>query len=465
MTAFAPETLPLSHLRPPQDNDLIRLAALPRIPDLGYLNPVPMKNRIFPCLLVLFFSFTAVFGQTTYRALFLGNSYTNNNNLPNIVRSLTLAGGDSMVTDKNTPGGYTFQGHSTNSTTLNKIAAGNWDFVVLQEQSQRPAFSQGQVATEVYPYAKALVDSARFHNDCVEPVFYMTWGRKYGDQQNCAILPYLCSFEGMQLALKQSYLQMAVDNQSTAAPVGMAWWSAMLQDTTLELFAGDGSHPNFRGSYLTACVFYGTMIRKSPIGLNYYGSLDSTMATFLQTVAHHTVFDSLSQWQIGHADVVADFSSSSNGQGIAQFTDQSTNATSWNWDFGDGGNSSLVNPSHTYNQNGTYSVTLIATDGCTSDTSTQTLTVQLVGIEDEIGTFLVVAPQPAEDWFRVEWTDEIKPSGLWVSDLQGRKVLEVRLDHIQVNSQIVNSNILSSGNYLLTLKGEQGLWTRKLVVR
>lgn len=53
-----------------------------------------------------------------------------------------------------------------------------------------------------------------------------------------------------------------------------------------------------------------------------------------------------------------------------QFTDQSTSnagsINSWNWDFGDGVLSNIQNPSHTYNQIGTYNVTLKAatSKGC-----------------------------------------------------------------------------------------------------
>lgn len=41
-----------------------------------------------------------------------------------------------------------------------------------------------------------------------------------------------------------------------------------------------------------------------------------------------------------------------------QFTDISENATSWIWDFGDGNNSTEQNPTHVYNKEGTYIVSL-----------------------------------------------------------------------------------------------------------
>lgn len=53
-----------------------------------------------------------------------------------------------------------------------------------------------------------------------------------------------------------------------------------------------------------------------------------------------------------------------------------TNIQSWNWNFGDGGTSTAVNPSHTFNTSGTFPVTLIITDNYScKDTVTKTITV------------------------------------------------------------------------------------------
>jgi PKD repeat protein len=55
------------------------------------------------------------------------------------------------------------------------------------------------------------------------------------------------------------------------------------------------------------------------------------------------------------------------------FTDQSTgDITSWSWDFGDGATSTEQNPSHTYTDAGTYTVSLAVTGPCGSDTETKT---------------------------------------------------------------------------------------------
>ncbi|MCZ2276719.1 MAG: PKD domain-containing protein, partial [Bacteroidia bacterium] len=53
---------------------------------------------------------------------------------------------------------------------------------------------------------------------------------------------------------------------------------------------------------------------------------------------------------------------------FVQFSDSSVGATSWLWNFGDGYISTLQNPTHTYLDTGSYTVSLISTDsiGCTS---------------------------------------------------------------------------------------------------
>jgi PKD repeat protein len=58
------------------------------------------------------------------------------------------------------------------------------------------------------------------------------------------------------------------------------------------------------------------------------------------------------------------------------FTDISTNATGWNWNFGDGHTSTQRNPIHTYNIAGIYTVTLTAYNENGSVNATKTITVK-----------------------------------------------------------------------------------------
>jgi YVTN family beta-propeller protein len=58
-----------------------------------------------------------------------------------------------------------------------------------------------------------------------------------------------------------------------------------------------------------------------------------------------------------------------------QFTDLSINATSWNWDFGDGANSTDQNPMHIYSAIGNYTVNLTVSNAKDTDSKNATITV------------------------------------------------------------------------------------------
>ena len=70
----------------------------------------------------------------------------------------------------------------------------------------------------------------------------------------------------------------------------------------------------------------------------------------------------------------AGFSSSVNDLDV-DFTNSSSNATSYTWDFGDGNGSSDTDPMHSYTMDGTYTVQLVAINTCGNDTTIQEVTI------------------------------------------------------------------------------------------
>lgn len=108
-----------------------------------------------------------------YKVLFIGNSYTQVNNLPEVIKNLAASNGDTLDYIANTPGGCTFAQHLQNQSA-NYIQQGGWDYVVLQEQSQLPSFPDGQFYNECYPYAQQLCQMTAQYNPDAKVVFYMT---------------------------------------------------------------------------------------------------------------------------------------------------------------------------------------------------------------------------------------------------------------------------------------------------
>ncbi len=210
--------------------------------------------------------------QDTTRVLFLGNSYTFFNDAPVILTELAASMGHVVETAQNTPGGASLQGHVNNPTSQDLIEQGNWDYVVLQEQSQKPSLPYDQVTVDFFPAAASLVESIRLHNDCAIPLLYMTWGRQNGDASNCSWHPPVCTYEGMQELLTERYLEAADNTQSWCAPVGMVW-EDLFNSTNINLYNADGSHPSPAGSYLAASTFFVALFGENPADSNYTGPI------------------------------------------------------------------------------------------------------------------------------------------------------------------------------------------------
>ncbi|HRO43368.1 MAG TPA: T9SS type A sorting domain-containing protein [Flavipsychrobacter sp.] len=259
-----------------------------------------MKKSQQALLFLLSVLFTAnTYASDTARVLFIGNSYTAVNNLPQLLTTLAASAGDVVITDANIPGGTTLKNHSTNPTTLSKIALGTWDYVVLQEQSQIPSFPDAQVDMDMYPYAKILDSLIRKANICTETVFYMTWGRKNGDASNCTFFPPVCTYSGMDSLLRLRYQTLADTNDAILSPVGAVWRKLRNTNPTINLYDADESHPSLAGSYAAACAFYATLFSKNPTTITANAGLPPADAAAIRAAAKAVVYDSLQYWKIG----------------------------------------------------------------------------------------------------------------------------------------------------------------------
>jgi hypothetical protein len=246
-------------------------------------------------LLIAILSSTLAAAQQT-SVLFIGNSYTTANDLPNTFRQLALSLGDTVTVASSAPGGYTLYQHSTYAPTLNAIASQPWDFVVMQEQSQLGALPVDATTTELG--ALSLMADIEANFECTYPVFYMTWGRENGDPQNCGAFPFMCTYDGMQQALRNNYVALANWNDAWTAPVGVAWKNVRDTQAPIDLYVADGSHPTMEGTYLAACVFYCTLFQVSCMDATFNSTLPAETAAILRAIASATVLDEPLTWNL-----------------------------------------------------------------------------------------------------------------------------------------------------------------------
>ncbi|MEO5643649.1 MAG: T9SS type A sorting domain-containing protein [Bacteroidia bacterium] len=356
--------------------------------------------------------------------LFIGNSYTYTNNLPDMLYRLALAGGDTIVHNSSTPGGYTFQMHSQDNNTLAAINQRTWNYVILQGQSQEPAIDTAYVEANVFPYA-TLLDSLIHENDsCTQTIFFMTWGRKNGDASYCSQYPPVCTYTGMQDQLRGRYVQMAQDNHAIVAPVGEAWRNVIATNPAFDLYSPDESHPSIYGTYLGACVLYATIYRQSPAGLNYYGGLTQSDALFLQTIAGTTVLDSIATWntEIYYPD--ASFGVTQAGINSVNVNADYPSAVSLSWDDGTGNGFIAGNASETftYPAANNYTICLAASNGCRTDTFCMLINPATVGATENNATALLVFPNPSDGNVSIKLPGG--PATVKFYSLEGNLVLE-----------------------------------------
>lgn len=398
-----------------------------------------LKEFYISGLIVLFGAGNS-FAQMSKRALFIGNSYTAYNNLPSLTAEVAASAGDTLEFDSNTPGGTSFATHSTNATSLSKIEEGNWDYVILQEQSQIPSFPLTQVEEDCFPYAEALVEHILEFNPCATPLFYMTWGRENGDAQNCANWPPVCTYEGMDDLLRERYMMLGEMNNAEVSPVGAVWRHVRENFPDVDLYNDDGSHPSAAGSYLAAVCHYTSIFRKDPLLTSYNYTVDDNYEQIIRQAVHDIVFSEMSNWYIGDYDPAAEVLTEETGLLTYAFTNTSSFADEVMLVI-EGQEIILTDVyTHTFSAPGNYDIVITAGRCGRTDTSTFTLNVTSSDVAEIGSGTLSIAPNPATD--QISFNFDL--NCIEVYDLSGKYVTT-----LHVSNRTADISGLAQGVYHL----------------
>ena len=147
------------------------------------------------------------------------------------------------------------------------------------------------------------------------------------------------------------------------------------------------------------------------------------------------------------------------------FTDQSVDAVSWYWDFGDGQGSSNQNPTHQYTAIKSYTIKLsvTASDGC-ADTKSNSISV-ITEIEKPATELFSVYPNPVtSDYLSIVIPSGLSFSSLIVTDILGRQVSETSLGTQETEQKAYIGN-LNDGIYIVRISSDQGQLTKKIVIK
>lgn len=148
----------------------------------------------------------------------------------------------------------------------------------------------------------------------------------------------------------------------------------------------------------------------------------------------------------------------------ASFTNSSSNATGYLWDFGDGNTSTDENPTHIYGAEGVYTITLTVYGACDTLTTTQTYAAVAFSTESlEDGSFRIY-PNPADAYINLEIAG--MPAGdvtVSIIDMEGRTVWS---NAFNLNGNVLKTidiQMLQPGVYVVKLESPDTALTRRIV--
>jgi len=183
------------------------------------------------------------------KVLFIGNSLTFYNKLPDMTKFLSAHAPKPMLmdVDSHTVGGAKMEKHWKDGEALKKIQKGGWTYVVLQ------GLSTEAVSDKEGLFKHIRLFDAEIKKTGAKTLLYMTWALQKTPQD--------------QAAITAAYYEIGKEIGARVIPVGVARESVLKANPNASIYVPDGKHPTPQGTYLAACLFYAMLSGQSPKGL------------------------------------------------------------------------------------------------------------------------------------------------------------------------------------------------------
>lgn len=224
----------------------------------------------------------------------------------------------------------------------------------------------------------------------------------------------------------------------------------------------DGSTPSYEWDFGSGAD-PGSSNDEGPIDVTFD---DAGLFTVSLTVSNDQGSSTFTQEIDVAPQPIADFSATVD-QSTVTFTNNSEFATSYFWNFGDGEGGISPNPVYTYDENGTYTVTLTATNDCGSEETSIDVTIMVSSVNELAGRLgAALTPNPTSGVFNLTIEND-RSEALTVEVLDVRGVRHSMRD---IQSTVGTSNLefdlahLPSGMYLVKIVGHDGYKALRLVV-
>ncbi len=315
--------------------------------------------RILILLLSLFTGFVTFANVEPMNVLFIGNSYTHYNNMPNIFQEIAVSKGVKINVEMSAKSNHTCKMHCERPEMFEKIKSKKWDYVVIQGFSRELTHAPAYLDTSFVPYFNRIIDSVYSNNPCTNVLLYMTWGYKNGIHDN----PDLDTYQKMSDKIAQGYQYIADLYSLPIVPVGQVWETVHENHPDINLYVEDNQHPAINGSFLIACTFYSAIFKASPED-GFTSTVDPKVAKIIQQASYNYISNNIERYKLRQNTLDVRYERTETGQFLAHCKSYYPNATSVHWDFGDNNSSDLPNVEHRFKREGVYSIVLTVNDNC-----------------------------------------------------------------------------------------------------
>lgn len=172
--------------------------------------------------------------------LFVGNSLTYSNGLPQlVVDEAKRQHGIEVGRAEILKGNYAIHDHWNEGEVQKQINSGKYDYVIIQQGPSSQALGR-QILIEYGAEYKALCEA-----NGAELVYYMVWPSRQ----------YYHTFDGVI----KNHEDAATVNKALLAPVGQVWKTYFDRTEDFSYYGTDGFHPSPKGSQVAAEVIVDTL--------------------------------------------------------------------------------------------------------------------------------------------------------------------------------------------------------------
>jgi hypothetical protein len=416
---------------------------------------VKLVYIIFCTILIFKISIAQSFDTT--KVLFIGNSFTSQNNLPSIFQQLAQSANKKVVIASHMPGGISVgdisQGtsaHMNNPLVYSLIKSNDWDYLVLQDNQGRFCLGYGQfpASSLVIEGHLKILDSLLFYHPCAHVLWYAGFGPKYGYP------PYGNTGAALIDSIYHNYQYLHEMAGQIIAPIGPAFLRIITGFQSINLWGPDDTHPSLYGSFLIANVLYTTIFKSSPITSSYNPGISLSEDSLLKNIAFQTTIDSLHN--TGLLNITPNINQIGNTLSVNGYPN-------CNWFYNNmpyiSNNCSII-----INQSGVYSANVSDINGCNLNTLEQTYFLTEVSeISENDNNTIILYPNPAINQNNLNVKNRFNESiEISFYNILGEIVLTKVLNSNQNQVNILN---LKNGIYLVTFKSENISRKQKLIIK